>query len=495
MFNAALDLLGRLGLVTVLGAIGAVAITRLLGPTDYGSYASAIATVAILGAASDLGFTVMLSRDAADSPAAHRPMLRAAYHVASAWSAALTMVLIALALSAGLSTDRGMVLLVLAPSMLFNGLNPARAFLVITQRTRTLLAIDVAITALQVAASIAVAAAGLGPLAVGVTVSIGSIVDNIVVAMFVGGRLAPSDSERYSRRLLLWRSAPLGLASILTRIYLTIDLVLLGWLVVAGPRLGQYAAAAKTVSILGGVSGTVMSGVLPTLAREVAFRREVDELVARIWHWLVVVPLPAFVALILFAGPIIRLAFGHRYAGASSLLQILAVAGCISVLSNLSGTLLVIYRKNRAMVIQNSVAIVFNVIGNLVFDPALRRHRCGLDDGRHRGAGVLGIVDAPTRPGQPPVAGARRRSPRSRDRDRSVCRAGAAGLDGARGRLLGDRVRGRAQRASRLAAGVSPPAVERMNQAQARAFVLLRHPSNFAATRAYVESSGIGENG
>lgn len=369
MFASALDLLGRLGLITVLGAIGTLAITRLLGPTGYGSYASAVATAAILGAASDLGFTVMLSRDAADSPATHRPMLRAAYQVATAWSALLTVVLIGLAVSAGLSTDRGLVLLVLAPSMAFNGLNPARAFLIITQRTRTLLAIDVLITVCQVAASISVAAAGLGPVAVAITVSAGSIVDNIVISWAVGRRLVPSDARRFSRRLLLWRSAPLGLASILTRIYLTIDLVLLGWLI-SGPRLGQYAAAAKAVTILAGVSGTVMSGVLPTLSRKVALRRELDQLIGRIWHWLVVVPLPAFVALILFAGPLIRLALGHRYAGAASLMQILAIAGCISVLSNLSGSLLVVYRKNRAMVAQNTVAIVFNVTGNLLLIPS-----------------------------------------------------------------------------------------------------------------------------
>ena len=368
VFRAALDLVGRLGLVALLGAIATLALTRLLGPTDYGIYASAIATAALLGAAADLGFSLMLSRDAAGSPAAHRSMLRAAYEIAIAWAAVLTAILVVLALTAGLASDRGMVLLVLAPSMLFNGLNPARTFMVIARRTRTLVLIDVCVTTVQVGVSVFLAAQGLGPVAVAVTVSAGSIVENLIVSAVVARVLEPGNRERFSRRVLLTRSAPLGLVSILTRVYLTIDLVLLGGLI-SGPRLGQYAAAAKVVSVLGAVSGAVMSGALPAMAVRASDRHQLERLVVRVWHWLVVGPLPVFVGLVLFAGPAVRLAFGARYAHASALLAILACAGAVSVLSNLVGNLMVVFERNRALVTQNVIAIVFNIAGNLILIP------------------------------------------------------------------------------------------------------------------------------
>ncbi len=368
VFASVLDLVGRLGLVTVLGTISTLLITRLLGPTGYGSYASAIATAAILGAAADFGFSVMLSRDSVGSPAMHRPMLRTAYEVATAWSTALSLVLVGLAFSAGIHTDRGIVLLVLAPSMVFNGLNPARAFLIIRRQTRLLVLIDVLIMAAQVTASVSVAAAGLGPIAVGATVSAGSIIGNLVVSLALNRRLERGGEERFSRRLLVRRSVPLGFASIMTRIYLTIDLVLLGWLV-SGPRLGQYAAAAKVVSVLAGLAGTVMTGALPTLAAKAAHRGELEDLAGRIWHWLVVAPLPLFVALALFADPLVTLALGHKYAGAAGLLRVLALAGAISVLSNLTGNLMIVYGRNRAMLVQNGLAIVLNIAGNLILIP------------------------------------------------------------------------------------------------------------------------------
>ena len=89
----------------------------------------------------------------------------------------------------------------------------------------------------------------------------------------------------------------------------------------------------------------------------------------RVWHWLGVAPLPVFVGLMLFAGPAVKLAFGARYAHAAALLAILAGAGVVSVLSNLVGNLMVVFERNRALVIQNSVAIVFNVAGNLILIP------------------------------------------------------------------------------------------------------------------------------
>jgi O-antigen/teichoic acid export membrane protein len=367
VFSAALDLVGRLGLVTILGALGTLAITRLLGPTGYGSYASAVATAGVLGAA-DVGFSLMLSRDAARSQAERRPMLRAAYEVALAWSALLMLVLIALAFSAGISSDRGLVLLALAPSMLFNGLNPARTFMIIARRTRQLVLIDVLVLIVQVGASVLVAAQGLGPVAVGIAVSAGSIVNNLIVSAVVTRVLEPGSGERFSRRRLLQRAAPLGVAAVLTRVYVMIDLVLLGWLI-SGPRLGEYAAAAKIITVLAAIAGTVMSGALPTLSLSSVRRTELEQLTVRVWHWLVVGPLPVFVALMLFAGPVVRLALGERYAHAAPLLTILAGAGAVSVLTNLAGNLLVVFERNRALVIQSTVAIIFNVAGNLILIP------------------------------------------------------------------------------------------------------------------------------
>jgi O-antigen/teichoic acid export membrane protein len=368
--GSAVNLVGRLGMITLLSAIRTIAITRLLGPSGFGVYGAAVAVSAVLGAFADFGFSLMLSRDMATDTGAHRALLRSGYEVAGAWSLLLAGAMVVMALTAPLSSQRGLALLVLAPSMAFNGLNPARVFFLVTYRTGRLVRIDVVTALVQMIVTIGVATAHLGPVAVAAVVSAGTIVNSVVVAVAAHRMLEPQTGPAgtFSRLELIRRSAPLGLVSVMTKVYLTIDLVLLGWYV-SGPKLGDYAAAAKLLTVLAGVAGTVMTGVLPALASTQRIREELNELVERVWHWLMVSAVPMFVGVALFAPLIIDVAFGHDYRGAVSLIRILSIAGGVTVVSNLVGNIMVAKRRMRALFLQNLAAIVLNVGGNLVLIP------------------------------------------------------------------------------------------------------------------------------
>ncbi len=366
--RSVLNLVGRFGAITFLSGLSTIAITRLLGPAGYGQYAAAVATWAVLGATADLGFSLMLSRDLPHLTGSHRATLRAAYEVATAWSSVLAVVMVGLAFSAGITSTRGVALLLLAPSMVFNGLNPARVFFVVRHRTGQLLRLDVITTFLQVVATVLVAALGFGVDAIIAALSAGSIVNGIVVALAAHRLLEPSDVRRIGRRDLIRRSVPLGMLAIMTKVYLTIDLVLLGWLV-SGSRLGDYAAASKLLTVLATVAGVVMSGALPAISSLTGRPRDLERLVGRIWTWLAVGVVPIFAAVALFAQPLIVLLLGHSYVHAAPLLRILSLAGGVSVVNSLLGNLMIAFRKTKALFVQNTAAIVTNVTGNLLLVP------------------------------------------------------------------------------------------------------------------------------
>jgi len=367
--NSAANLAGRLGLITLIGGLGAIVITRLLGPSDYGQYAAAVATSSLLGAAADLGFSMMLARDLVDGEAKHRAMLRSAYQVALIWSTVLALVMVLLAFLAGIATARGLGLLILAPAMIFNGLNPGRALFLVTYKTGRLVRIDLATTTVQILGMTAVAALGLGPVAVIVVVALGSAANSLLVAIAAQKLLGPPNEERFGRRELVRVAAPLGLMTIMSKVYFTIDVVLLGWLV-SGPQLGEYAAASKLLALFAGIAGVVIGSALPALSSQAKQRDELEYLSARVWHWLVVGAVPLFVGLAVFSSTVLRLTIGDEYDGAASLLQILAIAGVISVLVNLVGNIMVATHKMRALLIQNGAAIVVNVGLNLLLVPA-----------------------------------------------------------------------------------------------------------------------------
>jgi O-antigen/teichoic acid export membrane protein len=363
-----MHLVGRFGIMTLLAGLSTIAITRLLGPASYGQYGSAIATWTVLGATADFGFSLMLSRDLPHLNGPHRPVLRSAYEVATAWSSVLAIAMVGLAFSAGVTSTRGLALLLLSPSMIFNGLNPARIFFLVRHRTGTLLRLDVITTSLQVAATVALAAFGLGVDVIAAALSLGSILNNVIIAVAADKLLEPSAVTRIGRRDLIRRSVPLGMLAIMTRVYLMIDLVLLGWLV-SGPRLGDYAAASKLLTVLATIAGVVVAGALPAISSLVARAADLERLICRIWAWLVVGVMPIFVAVALFAPLLVRVLLGHSYVGAVPLVRILCLAGAVSVLNNLLGSLMIAFRKTRGLFLQNLAAIVTNVTGNLILVP------------------------------------------------------------------------------------------------------------------------------
>jgi N-acetylglucosaminyl-diphospho-decaprenol L-rhamnosyltransferase len=367
--RAAGTLAVRQGGVLVLGAVGAAVITRMLGPANYGEYASAIATWTLLGAAADFGFSLTLARDLSADPELHRPMLRSAYRVGTAWSLVLTLAVATLGIVAGVSTDRGLAMLVLAPSMAFNGLNAARTLLLVRYRMGPVMRVDLISTAIQVTGMVLVAMLGFGPVAVAAVVSLTSIVNSVAIAVVAESYLDPPGARTFPARELVRRSFPLGLMAVMSKVYLMLDLILLGWLV-TGTSLGEYAAAAKLLTILTSVTALAANASLPALA-QLKRRADLERLVVQVWHWLMVTALPIFVGAAVFATTVLRVAVGSKYLGAADLLRILTLAGMIGILSNVLGMLMISKHRNRSLLIQNAAAIILNAAGNLALVPLI----------------------------------------------------------------------------------------------------------------------------
>jgi O-antigen/teichoic acid export membrane protein len=349
-------------------ALTAAAITRLLGPATYGVYGAAIATWMLLAAAADFGFTLALSRDLPRHPGSHRTMLRTAYEVGLAWSLVLTLAMTALAVAADVTTARGLALLVLAPSLLTCGLSLSRALFIATFRTREVVVIDIAVGALQSAAMVAVAALTRGAAGVAAVVSATTALNTVLVWWLSTRRVGPATDAVYERATFVRRAAPLGVLAVMTKVYLLIDVVLVGWYV-SGAPVGEYAASARLLTIFTGLAGIVTTAALPAFSAQRADRRQLEDVVARVWHWLAVSALPVFVAMGLFAPLVVRVALGPDFGGTVPLVRILSIAGVLSVVNNVLGVLMIAIDATRPLFVQNGVAIAVNVIGNMLLLP------------------------------------------------------------------------------------------------------------------------------
>jgi O-antigen/teichoic acid export membrane protein len=198
--------------------------------------------------------------------------------------------------------------------------------------------------------------------------TLGRVVNTVVVAARARAFVDRGRPTRTDRTILLRLALPLGLASVLASVYFTIDLILLGWLV-HGPQLGNYAAATKILSLLVMVPGLVMSSALPGFSSVVRAGEGMNELGAKVLGWLLATWLPLCVASAIFARPIVHVALGSQYDGAVPLVRILALAGAVALIANVLGTLLIAASIVRPMVLQNVVATVFNIGGNVLLVP------------------------------------------------------------------------------------------------------------------------------
>jgi O-antigen/teichoic acid export membrane protein len=366
--GSTVSLSGRRFAITALSGLSVAFVARALGPANYGELASAIATFNLLLGLSDFGFSLTISRELATREHEGRALMQAAFELQSIWALLLALAMAGLALATGIGNVHGQALLVLAPAIAMSGLVSARSIFAVTYTMARLVRIDIGSTAAQVALMIAAARAGLGPPGVAGAVALGYSV-NCALAARLGTRLVKRDNRRRtSRRLLARKVLPLGLISFMAQVYLTIDVVILGWLV-RGRSLGYYGAASKMLTILQGTAVVAVGAALPALAVAASDPQALSRISTRVWHWLTALGLPCFVGTALFAPLLTRIALSGTFAHTTVYLRILTLAGFIGVASGFLVIVLVAKGVVRPLMIQSAIALVVNVAGNLLLVP------------------------------------------------------------------------------------------------------------------------------
>ncbi|RZS87372.1 O-antigen/teichoic acid export membrane protein [Motilibacter rhizosphaerae] len=367
--GSAVNMIGRRVLLLVLSAVSTAALTRGMGPAQYGAFASALAVWTLLMSAGDTGFALLLGRDLAVTEE-RGALLSAAYRMQAVWAGLLTAVQLALAFAAGLDTVRGQCMLAFAVSVPFVSLNSARQVFTSFYKTGELVVADLAVTAAQVAVVVVGAVLGAGPVFFAGALSAGSLTTAVAVALMARRHVALQRSYRSLRRRVLRGVFELGGVAFMSRVYVSVDLILLGWLSATQVAIGQYAVATKVYTLVGTVPSLIVSSAMPALAALLRGDRvDFDAMLSKLWHWLLVLGMPVYVVSAVGAPFVIHALAGSSYDGSSGMLRILSVVGLVSVVNGFLGTVLVVRHMVPAMLVQNALAIVVNVVGNVVLVP------------------------------------------------------------------------------------------------------------------------------
>jgi O-antigen/teichoic acid export membrane protein len=228
--------------------------------------------------------------------------------------------------------------------------------------------------ALQVAAVLAVLAAGGGPLAIGLAWGLPSLLSAAGLAAWLaahpegGARTSWADARPLANAF--WRfSGPRALSGAFAVAVLWLDVVLVGAFA-SSEEAAVYGATSRYVTLAAFAALAVTQAVSPQLSALLAAddKAGARRLYQASTGWLVALVWPVHLTLILFGAVLLRL-FGSGYGSGTSVLVILGLAGLMGTGVGPVDVVLLMAGKSGWNLATTALALVVNVVLNIVLVP------------------------------------------------------------------------------------------------------------------------------
>jgi O-antigen/teichoic acid export membrane protein len=359
------------GAVLALGAASIAVLTRYLGPDDYGRLTLALMYMQLLGVVADAGLYMTVVREISQDESRTEEL------VGTTLTLRLLLSIVVIALGAGLSLllpyepdVRLAILLAGAPLLL--GMLTSSLVTVLQSQLRMGRAVvgEVSGRAFALGLTLLVAALDLGFYAV-----MGAAAGGAAVALAVTWL-----STRHLTRLTfrgqraLWRpllatSLPLGLALAINEIYFRADTIIIS-LYEPYDEVGLYTLAYRLLEFTLALGTILLVTLFPVLSEAVArdeprARRTIQTST----ELFVILGAPLIAGGLVLAPPIIELAGGAEFDGASTPLRVLLVAGALAWVNGVFGLALIAKARQTSALWLNVAALAFNIGLNFLLIP------------------------------------------------------------------------------------------------------------------------------
>lgn len=341
---------------------------RALGPSDFGVVQLGIAVFTYVGLANDLGLTILGAREfARRSPDGESPGDLLGTRIALT---IVTLVPVGLVLAlAPLSGPSRWVGIVLAGGFVISSIN-LRWLLLADRRFRGIALADSLGAIAQLVVTIVFVVGTGNVVAAAAAVVAGPAVSTIAMIPMVASHrsVVPRFGVRGLR--VLHRAMPLGVATMATAVYYSLDTVLLA--IFRDPeQVGFYSAAYRIVLTCLTVPFLVHSAALPLVSHLTRDDpAKVPGLIRSISQNVLLIAAPIAVGTTLCADVVIRIVYGPDFGPAAGPLRIL-IWSCVTVSANVPFAVLLLARRGDGAYMRITIAgAVANFAANLVMIPA-----------------------------------------------------------------------------------------------------------------------------
>jgi O-antigen/teichoic acid export membrane protein len=364
--DIAVQLVGRI-LNLVLGVAVTIVVVRALGDHRFGQWSTLFALSELIGYLGEFGIDRVVVRQAAAEPERESEYLGALVSLRFLLSIPATLAFLAIALA--ISKDGPMrvsavilaVLLVLPPISSLSVIFQVRvrndltmAFITFNSVVWTGSAIAVSVLSGSI---VAMSVAFVGSMVLMVVAQLGAI-RKLVVVRVRASRPLWGDVARFA--------VPVGIALTLTFAYGRIDQVLV-FKIAGSDAAGIYGAMYRILTTTSFIPSAVFTTLFPVLAATDPARTR--RLLQLAMEYLAMISLPIFAFVLVAAEPIVRLLFGADFVAGANTLRILMAAFTVICFGWVAGSMVIVLRLQRVFVRYALIALVFNVVLNLIFVP------------------------------------------------------------------------------------------------------------------------------
>ncbi len=347
------------------------AMTRVLGPEEYGKFAFAFAFVSLLAMLSNFGLTGIATRELSQGSSREREFSSIlSLKVLLSAGTLLIMFLFSLVVTPDESV-RKLIWFLSAFALIDNFFWILYAFIRARERMEYEAATRIIGAVLLVLAGFFVLLNFPSAKNVSLAYVASSVITLIGLGLFFHARLYPL---RFGIDTVLWKkfwefSWPLGLAGVFGTVYIYSDSIMMGFLKQV-TAVGWYNASYQVVALPIIVMTLISTSFYPALSR---FAKESKEKFQAFWgrqmEAMILLALPLVAGTVVLAPKIIQFVYGAQYQPSVLSLQILIFVAGINFLYNPYGSALVVEGQQKKHLLGTAITALVNVLLNILLIP------------------------------------------------------------------------------------------------------------------------------
>jgi O-antigen/teichoic acid export membrane protein len=368
--DVAVQVAGR-ALNLLPGIVVTLLLARTLGDDGFGQWSTALAAVQIAAQVGDFGLEQVAVRRAATEREREHEWIGALLTLRLGIAVPVTLACVVAQLVLADNAQMAAAGMLLSGTLLIAPFSVTRATFQLRVRNDLSVLVLTVNSLLWMAAVVALWFGDSDSVAAFAAAFLGAAFISTALEVWLAFRMSRPAFRRSTR---LWGElarigVPIGIAGLLVTAYVKLDQILL-FALAGADEAGLYGASYRILDQAQFVPIALMTTLFPIMASSwPADRARVRRLGQMIVDYLAIASLPALAFTIVASEPLVRLLFGTEFLEAAKALPILMGAFVTICFGYLAGNLVVILELQRLFLRNAALALVFNVVLNVILIP------------------------------------------------------------------------------------------------------------------------------